>query len=153
MYGANYVRLAYDEAPLGYTIGTNSEVFKKGEILAMTSGFATINTGNLDVLGICDADMTMTADNQTVAKKEVPYLPAKTDMTFEMDFDGTETVAYQGYLYTLSGAVGAQVVAAASRSLTVGVVELVKLDPRREGSTTRGLFRIARPNVGSTVAT
>jgi hypothetical protein len=152
MYGANYLRLSYDEAPLRYVIGTNSEVFKKGEILAMTSGFGTINTGALDALGICDADMTMTADNQTVAKKEVPFVPATADMSFEMDFDGTETVAYQGYLYTLSGAVGAQVVAAATRSATVGIVELIKLDPRREGSTVRGLFRFARPNMGWTVA-
>lgn len=152
MYGANYPRFAYDEIPLAYTIGTNSEVFKKGEILAMASGFATINTGALDVLGVCDADKTMASDNQTVAKVELPFYSARSDMTFEMDFDGTETVAYQGYLYTLSGAVGAQVVAAATRSLTVGIVELIKLDPRREGSTVRGLFRFARPNMGWTVA-
>lgn len=152
MYGANFIRLAYDEAPLGYGIGTNSEVFKKGNILSMASGFVTINTGALDVLGICDADMTMTADNQTVAKKEVPYLPASEDFTFEMDFSSAETVAYQGYLYTLTGATGAQQVDPATRSLTVGIVELVKLDPRREGSTTRGLFRFARPNMGWTVA-
>jgi hypothetical protein len=152
MYGANFLRFAYDEIPLGYVIGTNSEVFKKVEIVAMASGFGTINTGALDVLGIVDADMTMSADNQTVAKKEVPFYAARADMTFEMDFDGTETVAYQGYLYTLSGAVGAQVVAAATRSATVGIVELVKLDPRREGSTVRGLFRFARPNMGWTVA-
>ena len=38
-------------------------------------------------------------------------------------------------------------------SATVGVVKLVKLDPRNEGSTTRGLFRFARPQMGFTVAT
>jgi len=152
MYGANYPRLSYDEAPLRYVIGTNSEVFKKGEVLAMTSGFGTINTGALDALGICDADKTMASDNQTVAKVEVPFLPASTDMSFEMDFSSAETVAYQGYLYTLTGAVGAQVVDPSTRSATVGIVELIKLDPRREGSTTRGLFRFARPNMGWTVA-
>jgi hypothetical protein len=152
MYGANYLRLSYDEAPLRYVVGTDSEVFKKGEILAMTSGYGTINTGALDVLGICDADKTMTSTNTTVAKVEIPFYPATTDMSFEMDFSSAETVAYQGYLYTLTGAVGAQVVDPATRSATVGIVELIKLDPRREGSTTRGLFRFARPNMGWTVA-
>ena len=152
MYGANYVKLSSTEQPLRYVIGTNSEVFVKGEVLAMTSGFGTINTGALDVLGICDADKTMAADNQTVAKVEVPFVPATADMGFEMDFSSVETVAYQGYLYTLTGAVGAQVVDPATRSATVGIVELIKLDPRREGSTTRGLFRFARPNMGWTVA-
>ena len=46
----------------------------------------------------------------------------------------------------------AQVVDPSTRSATVGIVELIKLDPRREGSTTRGLFRFARPNMGWTVA-
>lgn len=152
MYGANYPRLSHPCTPLRYVIGTNSEVFKKGEVLAMTSGFGTINTGALDVLGICDADKTMAADNQTVAKVEVPFVPATEGLEFEMDFSSAETVAYQGYLYTLTGAVGAQVVDPATRSLTVGIVELVKLDPRREASTVRGLFRFARPNMGWTVA-
>jgi hypothetical protein len=153
MYGANYIRLAYDEAPLGYAIGTNSEVFKKGEIVSFASGFLTINTGNLNPAGIVDASKTMSSDNQTVAKVEVPFYPANTDMTFEMDFDEAESVAYQGYNYVLTGAVGAQLVDASSHSATVGVVELLKLDPRREGSTTRGLFRFSRLVSGNTIAT
>ena len=152
MYGAQNLRFPCCDVPLRYVIGTNGETFKKGEILAMASGYATVNTGNLDVLGICDADKTMAADNQTVAKVEIPFIPATSDVTFEMDFNNAETPAYQGYLYTITGSAGAQLVNQSSHSLTSGIVELVKLDPRKEGSTTRGLFRFARPNMGWTVA-
>lgn len=153
MYGAHFPRLSYDEAPLGYGIGKNSEVITKGDILTNSSGFIAVNTGNDVPVGIANQDGTMTGTNQTVAKVEVPYIPAETDMTFEMDLDSAETAAYQGYLYTLTGATGAMKVDQSSHSLTVGVVELVKLDPRKEGSTTRGLFRFARSQKGFTVAT
>ncbi len=152
MYGANFIKFAHDEAPLGYAIGTNSEVFKKGDIISEASGYATLNTGNLNPLGIVNTDKTMASNNETVAKVQVPYIPATTDMTFEMDFDSAETAAYQGYLYQLTGTVGAQKVSQSTHSATVGVVKLVKLDPRNEGSTTRGLFRFARPQMGFTVA-
>lgn len=152
MYGANFPRLAYDEAPLSYAIGTNSEVFNKGEIVSYVSGFLSINTGNLVPAGIVDTAKTMSSSNQTVAKVEVPFLSADQIMTFEMDFDAAETNAYQGYFYTITGATGAQKVSQSSHSTTVGIVQLVKLDPRNEGSTTRGLFRFARPAMGYTIA-
>ena len=152
MYGANYLRLAYDEAPLSYAIGTNSEVFNKGEIVSFASGYLTINTGNLVPAGIVDTSKTMASDNVTVAKVQVPFMSADQVMTFEMDFDSAETVAYQCYFYQITGATGAQKVSQSTHSTTVGIVQLVKLDPRNEGSTTRGLFRFARPAMGYTIA-
>ena len=153
MYGANYLRLAYDEAPLGYIIGTASTTFAKGDILSITSGYGVVSGANSIPLGICDASKVTAVSNETVAKVEIPFYSADQIMEFEMDFNATETVAYQGYFYQLTGTTGAMQVAASTRSTTIGVVQLLKLDPRREGSLVRGLFRFARPAMGYTVAT
>lgn len=155
MYGANYPRLAYDEAPLGYAVIKNSEVIAKGDLLTLSSGFAAVSGAASIPLGFADTSKTGAVDNQTVAKVEIPYWPAETGMTFEMDFNTTVAMsaAYQGYMFKLTGATGAMQVDSNTASTTVGVVELVKFDPRREGSSVRGLFKFARSAEGFTVAT
>jgi len=155
MYGANFPRLAYDEAPLGNNVGKNSEVIAKGDFLTLSSGFVAVAGAASIPLGIADCSKTMASDNQTVAKVQVPYLPAETDMMFEADFNTTVVMsaAYNGYLFKLTGTTGAMQIDSNTASTTVGVVELVKLDPRGEGSAVRGLFRFARSARGYTVAT
>lgn len=153
MYGANNPRFAYDEIPLSYQIGTNSAVFTKGDFLTSASGFAAVSGAASIPLGICERTVTAASDNQTVAKVEVPFYSAKEVFKFEADFDETETVAYQGYFYQLTGTTGAMLVDQSTHSATVGVVQLEKLDPRREGSTVRGLFSYARAGQGYTVTT
>lgn len=154
MYGAQFPRTNIPVKPLGYAVGTNSTQFTKGDILEKNSGFLKVVNGGTDILiGISDYSGTMASDNQTVAKQEVPYIPADRDFLFEMDFDNDAAAADQGSYFTITGATGAQQVSYASKSATVGQVVLEKLDPRGEGSVRRGLFRFAKTSETYTPAT
>lgn len=144
MFGAAFPRTSEPVKPLEHQIGLNSEVFTKGDVVTMTSGFLDlIDAGTERVVGVVDTTMTMASDNQTVAKRQVPYTPFDYNEEFEMDFNADAALANQGQYFTLTGASGAQQVALSSADAAVGQVLLVKLDPRQEGSLRRGLFRAA----------
>jgi len=132
--------------PLQHTIGANSEAFTYGDLVTYASGFLeVVDSATADRIdGICKVKKTMASDNQTVLKYEVPYIPLSVDDEFEMELDAAATVANQGQFFTITtGGTGAQTVSFSSASASVGQVVLIKLDPRGEGSTTRGLFRVA----------
>ena len=134
---------------LEHHIGTNSAEFNVNDVVDLTSGFLSVLGATTDrPLGICQKKVTMASDNQTVAKVTVPFIPLTVDDEFEMDFDAAAALANQGqYFQFNTGGTGAQTIDLASASDTVGQVMLVKLDPRGEGSTLRGLFRVALPEL------
>ena len=136
-------------APLDHEIGTNSAVFAINDVLDITSGFLSVLGGTTDrPYGICKKTVTMSADNQTVAKVQVPFVPLDMDSEFEMELDAATAQANVGQFFNFNtGGTGAQTINFSSASDTVGQVLLVKLDPRDEGSTTRGRFKVALPEL------
>ena len=149
MYGAKFSRSKGGMTePLDHHVGANSEVFAVGDLVCYASGFLEVvdHVTSDRPIGICKKAVTMASTNQTVAKVQVPFIPLTPDDEFEMDLDAAATAANQGQYFQLAGlATGAQQVSFASASDTVGQVMLVKLDPRGEGSTTRGLFKLVLP--------
>lgn len=153
LYGAANIR-SYEGAPdLEYRIGANSAQFTKGDIVTFSSGFLAVASADSRPVGICDLSATMTSNNQTVAKQEVPFIPASDELLFEMDFNDSSAVEGDiGSFYQLTGTTGAMLVNRSTKSATVGPVVLVKLDPRGEGSAVRGLFKFAKGFQSYTVA-
>lgn len=154
MYGAQNARTnvdipSYDSAS---PIGKNSEVFNKGDIVTVASGFVKVSGVNDRPYGIIDLTATMSSTNQTVAKQRPPIVPNTSDLTFEMDLNADGAEADNGSFFQLTGTTGAMLVDYSSKSATVGPVVLVKLDPRGEGSVRRGLFRFAKGLQSYTVA-
>ena len=150
MYGAKLSRPKGGFAePLDHLIGTNSAVFNIGDVVDITSGFLSVLGATSDrPFGICKQKVTMASDNQTVAKVLVPFVPLENSMEFEMDLDEDGALANVGQFFTFTtGGTGVQTIDFSSASDTVGQVVLVKLDPRGEGSVTRGLFRVALPEM------
>uniref|UniRef100_A0A6H1ZRW4 Uncharacterized protein n=1 Tax=viral metagenome TaxID=1070528 RepID=A0A6H1ZRW4_9ZZZZ len=150
MYGAKLSRPMGGLAqPLQHIIGTNSAVFNIGDVVDITSGYTSVLGATSDrPFGICTKKVTMASDNVTVAKVKVPVQPIGMDDQFEMDFDAAATAANQGQFFQFNtGGTGAQTIDLATASDTVGQVVLVELDPRGEGSTVRGLFRVALPEM------
>jgi len=149
MYGAKWSHSRSGLAePLDHRLGANSEVFAVNDLVCYASGFLEVvdHVTSDRIVGICKKAVTMSATNQTVAKVQVPFIPLTVDDEFEMDLDAAATEANVGQFFQLAGlATGAQQVSFASASATVGQVVLTKLDPRGEGSTTRGLFKLAMP--------
>lgn len=132
-------------APLKRDVGKNSEVFNIGDLVNLTSGFAEVVDGTTDPInGISKEKKTMASDNQTVAQAKLEYSPIE-NLEFEMEADGTLTQAMVGHYFTVAGATGVQQVTVSTDSATVGQVQLVALDPRGEGSTLLGLWRVALP--------
>jgi hypothetical protein len=129
---------------LTYKLGKNSEVITKGDLIEVASGIAeALDDTAARPVGIANRTVTMASDNQTAAKVEIDMIPLNEDVVFEMDLDADATVANQGQFFTIAGATGAQVATFSTASAGVGQVQLVKLDPRGEGSVRRGLFRSA----------
>ena len=150
MYGAKLSRPMGGLAqPLHHIIGTNSAEFNIGDVVDITSGYVSVLGATSDrPFGICTKKVTMDSDNVTVAKAKVPVQPLGMDDMFEMDLDDDATAANQGQFFQFTtGGTGAQTVDFSSASDTVGQIVLVELDPRGEGSTTRGLFRVALPEM------
>lgn len=149
MYGAKFSRSRSGLAePLDHRVGANSEVFAENDLVCYASGFLEVvdHATSDRITGICKKTVTMASDNQTVAKVQVPFIPLTVDDEFEMDFDAAAAEANVGQYFQLAGlATGAQQVSLASASDTVGQIMLTKLDPRGEGSTTRGLFKVVLP--------
>ena len=154
MYGAKYSRPKGGLAePLAHRIGANSEAFNHFDLVTLASGFLEVVDGTSDrPVGICKKKVTMASDNQTVDKITVPYTPLDNDSEFEMDFDAAAAESNVGQYFTVAGATGTQVVTVGSASATVGQVQLVKLDPRGEGSTLRGSFKVALASLSFTPA-
>jgi hypothetical protein len=143
-----------DTQSLDHATGLNSEQFTKGDIVTKNNGFLDVaDSATEKIWGIAHKSVTMAADNQTVAKVEVPYIPLLPGFQFEMDFDADASSGDEGSLFGLTGATGAQQVDYATKSATVGQLQLVKLDPRGEGSVRRGLFEVALPQLGYEVET
>ena len=135
--------------PLEHRIGTNSDTFNANDLVNHASGFLKLVDGTTDRIdGICQKKVVMAADNQTVAKVKVPFIPLRFDVEFEMDFDAVGTEASVGMMFTVAGATGALVVTVASASATVGQVRCVAIDPRDEGNMLRGRFQVALPTTG-----
>lgn len=144
MYGFYLRHNPYAIETQNDTIGTNSEVITDGDALTVTSGLLDVAANSSRLKGFAKKTETMAADNATVAKVAPEYTPALPGMMFEADFNAAVTQATAVDFYTiLTGTTGAQQLAQASLSATVGQFKVVKLDPRGEGSTTRVLCQPA----------
>jgi len=123
-----------------HRVGKNSEVFAIGDAVTEASGVALVASNSARILGFANEVKTMTADNATVAKYELAIIPAYQGMEVECDLNAASTYdACVGFYTILTGTTGAQQLAQASLSATVGQFRITKLDPRGESSTTRVL--------------
>jgi hypothetical protein len=123
-----------------HRIGKNSEAFTIGDAIAEASGFGIVSLNSSRLLGFSAETITMASNNQTVAQYRVAMIPALPGMEVECDFDAAVTQATAvGFYAVLTGTTGAQKLASASLSATVGQFRVTKLDPRGEGSETRVL--------------
>lgn len=150
-------------------VGANSVVFQVGDLIRVNqSGFAAlVTTGDVIlgvVTGVTDANgikidpdsgtldtYTMASDNQTVALKQVHYIPAFPEYLFYNDSDDTlaRTNLFQWFDVNDENDVD---VATASDS-TVGQVRLIEIDPDGDADASKGLFQICEsfwsPSTGS----
>lgn len=126
------------EAGNGDYIAKNSEVFKKGNAVAIDAdGFLVRATGVVRAFGIALEDFTATSDNQTVAKTGpriqlvVPhvqyYAKANADLV-QADLGDHFNIATASDVQTVDKTTGAEATAAEQ------VVRIVKLDPFKKGA-------------------
>lgn len=117
-------------------IASNSLDVAQGTLLSVSGGYAVAAGVGTDIIGSSNDQKVFAADNVTVAKAEVSYLPVSEDQLFEAPITGgTITAAKVGNFYDLNAS---QVVNGATESATTGQVKLEKFI-----SATRGEFSIA----------
>ena len=91
----------------GALIGTNSEVFKNGDLVAIVGGFLTkaIASVAVPVVGASNTTSTMASNNQTVAFEKVPYTRFEPyDTRFDYVTTATITQADIGKYYNTNAA-------------------------------------------------
>lgn len=146
-------------------VGKNSITFQVGDLIRVnTSGFAdVVDTGEAItgvVVGVVDANgvkidpdsgtldtYTMSSDNQTVAQKEVRYIPALPHYLFFNDADASLTRAMELKYFDTNDENDVDV-ASATDSETAQV-QLIERDPDGDGDASKGLFRIAESHFNS----
>lgn len=154
-------------------VGANSVVFQVGDLIRVNNaGFAAlVTTGDL-ILGVVtgvsaknggrtDPDSgtldtyTMTSDNQTVAQREVHYIPALANYLFYNDSD--DTLARTNLFQYFDTNDENDVDVASASDTTVGQVRLIEIDPDGDADASKGLFQIVESfyaqNGGGTVGT
>lgn len=147
-------------------IGKNSIEFSKGDAVRVnTSGFVDVAETTEGIIGIVvgvvdakglpvaydsgDIDTwTMASDNQTVAFKEVVFIPAFGHYAFSCDSDTTIELASIGKYFALNST--SDGVVTAGESFTIGNldVQLIGVDPDGDGDVSKGLYRIVKTQMG-----
>ena len=139
MYGL-HLRRPYTGEELEYEIGKNSEAFADGDPVTRESGYLTVSSAGDRVDGMCVEDKTCAADNVTVAKYKVGFIPANMNDKYEADLSaGSVYASCVGFYANLTGTTGAVQIDQATLSATTGQFRITALDPRGESSTTRVL--------------
>ncbi len=123
-------------------IGKNSEVFSVNDPVTITAGVVEVAGTTETIFGVCDKTVTMTSDNQTVAKVVPPLIP--TDgllflMGCNADLTGNATDGGTYYKLTTATSGAVQIdVASGVQTTTARVVEIVQVDPQAVGGTGAG---------------
>lgn len=143
-------------------IGKNSVVFTVGDAIRVnSSGFGDMAETTEGIIGIvqgvvdsnglpvdCDSGKTdtwtMASDNQTVAKKEIMFIPAFGHYAFSCDSDTTIELASIGKYFALNST--SDGVVTSGESFTIGSldVQLIGVDPDGDADASKGLYRIVR---------
>ena len=143
LYGAQVFQEGTKESNARYdVIGKNSEAFTVGDVVTIDNTNGLKVAGATDVVaGVVIKTVTMTSDNQTVAKVCPAYIPAEnTVFLMGSNADFTGNVSDPGDYYKLTGTTGAQQVDGTSgvQTTTSRIVEIVKVDPKNIGGTGSG---------------
>lgn len=86
-------------------IGDNSMVLDGAYFLQQTSGIVEKATTGAKIVWVNVTEATMAADNETVAKVRVNFVPASAGRLYEVEISGgTVTVADEGKFYNLADA-------------------------------------------------
>lgn len=127
---------------VGYpNIGANSIVFNVGDAIYInTSGFLDIATTTSKIFGYSLEDVTMTSDNQTVAKVCPKFVRAEfVAMVYPANGAITQTMVGE-YAVFSSATAGAQTISNTT-SATVGQFLVIGFDPNADGTTTDVVVR------------
>jgi len=154
-----------DAPTLLYAVGKNSIVFQVGDLIRInTSGFADVVDATEGAAGVIaqvvdtnglaiDPDSgttdtyTMASDNQTVALKNVAYMPALPHYLFYNDADASLTRAMELEYFDTNDENDVDV--ATATDTWSAQVQLVSRDPDGDGDASKGLFRIVETQFGS----
>ena len=86
-------------------IGANSLVLDGSYFVKQTAGIVDKATTGTIIVWVNETETTFASDNQTVAKKEVVFVPATADRLYEVEITwGTITKADEGMYYDLTDA-------------------------------------------------
>jgi len=117
-------------------IGSNSvTTVAATKFVTKTNEFVALATAGSEISGASITQKAFDADNQTVAKARLAYIPNHVDITYDCTIsNGTITVVDEGKYYDLMDSV---TVDGATESTTTGQLRMVKFN-----SATNSTFRI-----------
>jgi len=117
-------------------IGSNSvTTVAATKFVTKTNEFVALATAGSEISGASITQKAFDADNQTVAKARLAYIPNNVDITYDCTIsNGTITVVDEGKYYDLMDSV---TVDGATESTTTGQLRMVKFN-----SATNSTFRI-----------
>jgi len=117
-------------------IGSNSvTTVAATKFVTKTNEFVALATAGSEISGASITQKAFDADNQTVAKVRLAYIPNHVDITYDCTIsNGTITVVDEGKYYDLMDSV---TVDGATESTTTGQLRMVKFN-----SATNSTFRI-----------
>lgn len=118
-------------------IGSNSVDTTGGiKFVTKTNEFVALATAGSEISGAGITQKAFTADNQTVAKARLEFIPAQVDVTYDVTItNGTITVVDEGKYFDLADSV---TVDGTTESTTTGQLRMVKFI-----SATNSEFKIA----------
>lgn len=127
-----------NQSKLVSKVAGNNLDASKGTLLSLTSGFVVAANTTTAIIGTSVTEKVFAADNQTVAKDKVTYLPADARTLYTITTSAAIAQADVGKYYSLTAA---QLVDVATASATQGANSQVRLEAIT-GSTTVWVFSI-----------
>lgn len=83
-------------------VASNSLAITSGDLVSLSGGFVIKATTSGKVVGISKTTKTFAADNQTVAKAKVVFVPGSEGVVVKLTADATITQADVGKFYNLN---------------------------------------------------
>lgn len=123
------------DVPVQSAEGLNSAAFAVADPVSIdANGYLIVATAGIKVLGYATDDVTMAADNQTVAKQRVNYIPTHPGVQMQYTSDQACTQTDIGQYANLVGTTGA--IQIDLNSGASGQFYVVDFDPEKDGTTT-----------------
>lgn len=144
LYGARVYKSPTKEQNYSYgIIGKNSEAFTQGDPVTIDASNGLKVAGTTDtIIGIAAKTVTMTSDNQTVAKVCPAFIPIDQDTSFLMGTNSDLTVLTSpGVFYKLTAATTGTVqvdVSSGAQTTSNRVIVCTQVDPKGLGGTGSG---------------